>query len=79
MKAVGQLSNTQKGRKSSCRVQMHCLPRRLEETHQHAAKVLDNNESAFVEETVDQEKAKRMAGQVLGHSLISICPVFIAV
>lgn len=39
---------------------------RLEETHQHAAKVLDNNESAFVEETVDQEKAKRMAGQVLG-------------
>lgn len=39
---------------------------RLEEKHQQAAKVLDNNESAFVEETVDQEKAKRMAGQVLG-------------
>ena len=53
---------------------MHCLPRRLEEKHQQAAKVLDNNESAFWEETVDQEKAKRMAGQALGHLIISICP-----
>ena len=48
---------------------MHCLPRRLEEKHQHAAKVLDNKESAFWEETVGQEKAKRMAGQGLGHSI----------
>jgi len=39
---------------------------RLEEKHKHAAKVLDNKESAFWEETVGQEKAKRMAGQGLG-------------
>lgn len=62
---------------------MYCLARRLEEKHKHAAKVLDNKESAFWEETVGQEKAKRMAGQGLGHSIdllsASLCSVlFIA-
>ena len=76
---MGQLCNSQKGGISSSHVQMCCLARRLEEKHKHAAKVLDNKESAFWEETVGQEKAKRMAGQGLGHSIdllsASLCSV----
>ena len=71
---MGQLSNSQKGGIHSSHLQMHYLPRRLEEKHQHAAKVLDNKESAFWEETVGQEKAKRMAGQGLGRSIDLLSP-----